>query len=235
MNEANRLLIVFVSAAAIVTMAVLIFVTWAAPDEAIDRVGDFAEFLSDNNTTAAQALVTLAALVVAVIGLLLIIVELAPDDEPRELRVEQAGATTIIPADALRMRLEEALLTLPDVTAARSRVWSRNKGIAANLELAVAPHANVATVTQEAARIVIDTVQTDLGLPVVGVPSVKIAFAGSRPGMSQRAAESTDRGRHEPHLDMTPPPGGGPAAGHADASPGPLVYEETSSEPGEPQ
>ena len=46
-----------------------------------------------------------------VFALLVIIIEFAPDDEPRELRVEQAGATTIIPADALRMRLEEALLS----------------------------------------------------------------------------------------------------------------------------
>jgi hypothetical protein len=31
-------------------------------------------------------------------------------------------------------------------------------------------------VTQEAARVVIDAVQTDLGLPVVGMPTVRIAF-----------------------------------------------------------
>ena len=38
------------------------------------------------------------------------------------------------------------------------------------------PGANVASVTQEAARVVVDTVQTDLGLPVAGMPTVSIAF-----------------------------------------------------------
>jgi len=33
--------------------------------------------------------------------------ELAPEEESREIRVEQAGATTIVPAEPLRLRLEE--------------------------------------------------------------------------------------------------------------------------------
>jgi hypothetical protein len=190
MNEANRLLITLAAAAWIVAMAVIMFITWAAPADAIDRLGDFVEFLDENDSTAGKLIITLAALAASILALLIIIVELAPEDEPKELHVEQAGATTIIPADALRLRLEEALLSLPEVTAARSRVWSRNRGISAALELTVAHDANVANVTQEAARIVVDTVQTDLGLPVAGVPSVRIAFGGSRTGPAPRRAEA---------------------------------------------
>jgi hypothetical protein len=230
MNETNRLLITLAAAAWIVLMAVLIFITWAAPDDAIDKLGDFVEFLDDNDSTGGKLIVSLAALAASIFALLIIIVELAPEDEPRELRVEQAGATTIIPADALRLRLEEALLSLPDVTAARARVWSREKGIAANLELTVAPTANIANVTQEAGRVVVDTVQTDLGLPVAGVPSVKIAFGGTRHPAPQASSSSAP-----PAPVVAPPVQPEPAApGHADSSPGPLVYDEPPPGDGQP-
>lgn len=176
-NNANRTLIVLVAAAWIVLMAVLIFLTWSAPEDVIDRIGDFQEFLADNNDDAGKLIVTLGALVTVVLALLVIIVEVAPEEEERELRVEQAGATTIVPASALRQRLEEAVREIPDITAARARVSTKDKGIAAAVDITLLPRANVAAVTQEAARVVVDTIQTDLGLPVVGVPTVKIAFA----------------------------------------------------------
>jgi hypothetical protein len=170
-------------------MAVLIFVVWAAPEELVRALGDIVEFIDENDGAAGQLIVTLGALAAAVMGLLVIVVELAPEDEPKELRVEQAGATTVIPADALRLRLEEALLALPDVTAARARVHAKDKGIASVLELTVTPSTNVAEVTQSAARVVVDVVQTDLGLPIAGVPVVKVAFGGSKPaGAPQSAA-----------------------------------------------
>jgi hypothetical protein len=268
MNETNRLILTLLAGLWIILMAVIIFLAWAAPDDAVDRIGDFAEFLDDNNTNAGKLIVTLAALAAAVLGLLVIIVELAPEDEPKDLRVEQAGATTIVPADALRMRLEEALLGLPEVTAARSKVWSRSKGIAAELNLTVTPEANVSHVTQEAARVVVDTVQTDLGLPVAGIPTVKIAFGGSKtpvvsplhtplrnPAPLEQVETVDERisGDSQPPASMEPvPPVGAPAPGmaetprpsheslseppqmgHADSSPGPLVYEEGSDPPPE--
>jgi hypothetical protein len=267
MNETNRLIITLLAAAVIVLMAVLIFLAWAAPDDVIDSAGDFAEFLEDNNTNAGKLIVTLAALATAVLALLVIIVELAPEDEPKDLRVEQAGATTIVPADALRMRLEEALLSLPEVTAARSRVSSHSKGIAVALELTLTPEANVAHVTQEAARVVVDTVQTDLGLPVAGVPTVKVAFGGSKarvvtptetplrsPAPMEQVETVDERfsGMPAPATPEPIPPTGAPAPGmaetprpshasmaeppqmgHADSSPGPMVYEEGAPSPAE--
>ena len=176
-NDANRTLIVLVAALWIVAMAVLIFFTWTADADIIDGIGDFQEYLADHNDDAGKLIVTLGALVAAVLALIVIIIEVAPEDEERELRVEQAGATTIVPAGALRQRLEEAVTAIPQITAAKARVSTRDKGIATALDITLLPSANVAAVTQEASRVVIDTVQTDLGLPVVGVPTVKIALA----------------------------------------------------------
>jgi hypothetical protein len=237
MNETNRFLIVLAAAAWIVVTAVVIFVTWAAPDDAIERLADVVEFLDDNNTSAGKLVISLAALATAVLALLWIVVELAPEDEIKELRVEQAGATTIVPADALRMRLEEALLAIPGVTAARSRVWPRDKGVAVSMELTVTQAANVGDVTHTAVRTVVDTMHEDLGLPVSGTPDVRIAFGGSRSGEAPAvpayrpleaeapvaATETVDERVTDARAPLTPPI---PEA-HADASPGPLVYDST--------
>lgn len=238
MDSSNRLFIVFCACAWIVAMAVIIFLTWAAPDRTISRLGDFVQFLSDNNRDAGKLVVTLAALSAGIIGLLVIVVEVAPDAEPKELRVEQAGATLIIPADALRLRLEEALLMLPDVTAARTHVWTRDKGIATSMELTVPPGVNLASVTREAVRVVVEVIQADLGLPVSGVPPVKIAFGGSRspvvpapafaPPIAEPAPMSTVQTVDE-RISSAPAPPAPSLESHADSSPGPLVYDETPS------
>ena len=202
-NETNRSIIVLMAGLWIILMAVVIFLAWAADKEVVDRFQDFRNYLNDHRDTAGKLIVTLSALVTVVLALLLIIVEMAPEEETRELRVQQAGATTIVPAEALRQRLVEALLALPDVTAAKARVTTRDKGIASALDVSVSPNANVALVTQEASRVVVDTIQTDLGLPLVGLPTVRIAFGApkaqpvassiSQPPLSQAAPDIAQR------------------------------------------
>jgi len=207
MNDANRSIIILLAALWIILMGVVVFAAWAADKEAVDRLGDLVQYLDDHRDNPSRLILTLGALVLAVLALLVIIVELAPAGEAQqELRVEQAGATTIVPAQALRLRLEEALVALPQVTAARARVFSRRKGLAASVELTITPDANVGAVIQEASRVVADTLQTDLGLPVTGLPSVRIVFGGPKPApvassMVQPPAEAAPGG-------PAPTPGG---------------------------
>ena len=249
MNEMNRYLVVLCAAAWIVATAVVVFLTWAAPTESIDALADVVEFMDDNDGTAGKLVITLGALALAVLALLWIIVELAPDDEVKELRIEQAGATTIVPADALRLRLEESLLGLGGVTAARSRVWPRDKGVAVGLDLTVVQTANVGDVTQQAVRAVVDTLHEDLGLPVSGTPEVRIAFGGSRSGGHADATiisppappAPPEQPRVEP--EMPPPPvtetsAEPPAQEHTDASPDTLIYDASKGDeerPGDSQ
>ncbi len=240
-NDTNRTFIIVLSAVLIVLMAVVIFLAWAANGDTIDSLRDFVNYLNDHNDTAGRLIVTLGALVVSVLALLLIIVELAPEEEERELRVQRAGATTIVPAAALRQRLEEALVALPEVTAARARVTARDKGISTSLDLTVLDRTNIAAVTDEATRVVVDAIQTDLGLPVAGVPTVRISFGGAKPapvassvsrapltGTPPAQAEHT----REPQLtesetvDERMETGLEAAeAATAGSSPGPIVYE----------
>ncbi len=225
MNETNRMLLVTLASAWIVAMVAIIFLAWADPDRVILRLGDFVEFLDDNNTDAGRLVVSLGAAATAVVALLVIILEFGPEDEPKELRVEQAGATTVIPSSALRDRLEEALIALPDVSDARTRVRSKDQAIAAEVNLTVTRAANVGDLTQRAVRVVVDTVHTDLGLAVAGMPKVKFAFAD---GGGKAEPPPT------PATPSTPPPVSEPTLGHADASPGPLIYDESPGDPSNP-
>src|SRR5207237_5837008 len=104
----------------IVLMGVAIFLTWAAPGDIIEALGDLVQDMDKNNATAGRLIVTLGALALAVLGLLVIVLELAPEDEERELRVRQAGSTTIVPARALKAGLAEGLSNPPDGATARA-------------------------------------------------------------------------------------------------------------------
>lgn len=204
MNESNRTVIVLLAAIWIVLMAVVIFAAWAADAETVERLEDFVQYLGDHRDNASRLILTLGALVLIVLALLLIIVELAPEEAAREIRVEQAGATTIVPAEPLRLRLEEALTAMPQVTTARARVFSHDKGIAMKLYLTVTPGANVAMVTQEASRVAVDTLQAELGLPVSAPPTVRITFA---PPKVEPVASSLTQ---PPEPEPPPPPAAGP-------------------------
>ena len=246
MNDANRTAIVLLAAFLIVVMAIVVFLAWAAPGDVIEALGDVVQELDDNNDTAGRLIITLGALALAVFGLLVIVLELAPEDEERELRVKQAGSTTIVPAQALRLRLEEALCSLPEVSTARARVWTRDNGIVANLDLGLVPRANVANVTQESTRIVVDIIQTELGLPVAGLPNVRVSFGDEKPQPVTAAEVSSDYAASsimrppESEPETKPQEMGGaedapptePSVidaieGTADPSPGPLAYGDS--------
>jgi len=253
MNDANRTAIVLLAAFLIVVMAIVVFLAWAAPGDVIEALGDVVQELDDNNDTAGRLIITLGALALAVFGLLVIVLELAPEDEERELRVKQAGSTTIVPAQALRLRLEEALGSLPEVSTAKARVWTRDNGIATNLDLGLVPRANVADVTQESSRIVVDIIQTELGLPVAGLPNVRVSFGGEKPLPVTTAAVGSDYAassivrppESEPETKPQEMLGGAEDAppaepsvidaieGTADTSPGPVVYGDSPEAEGE--
>jgi hypothetical protein len=262
MNEANRTAIVLIAAMWIVLMAIVIFLAWAAPGDAIEALGDVVQELDESNDTAGRLVITLGALALAVFGLLVIILELAPEDEERELRVKQAGSTTIVPAQALRQRVEEAIGALPEVTTVKARVSTQDNGIATNLDLGLVPRANIANVTQEASRLVVDIIQTELGLPVAGLPQVRIAFGDEKPvavtdGRSEtvdplsrfrrpsEASSTFQRPHSQPELDPREMMGGVDDApppeppvvdateGTADSSPGPLIHDSEPTRPEE--
>lgn len=175
MNEVNRVGIVLMSAAVIVLAAAVILLAWTEYARIVDVFGDFVEYLDVHQDTAARIIITLGALTIAVIATLVIVVELSPQEDQRELRLEHGGATTIVSADALQFDIEEALLTLPAVTGARVHVAPYRGKIAVGLELTVVPETNVAVISQEATAVLAHRLQ-ETGLPLSQAPRLHITF-----------------------------------------------------------
>ncbi|MBI1886248.1 MAG: hypothetical protein HYS09_08070 [Chloroflexi bacterium] len=177
MNDINRNAIVTVAAVLIVLMGIVIFLAWAADTETIGRLEDFVKYLHNHADNPGKLILTLGGFTIIVLAFLVIVAELAPEEETREVRLEQAGATTLLPAQVVRERLEAALLALPGARAATVQVASRQKGLGLSVDLAVAPNANLATIGQEASRTVAETVQNELGLALAEPPTVRLSFA----------------------------------------------------------
>ncbi|HKZ51042.1 MAG TPA: hypothetical protein VJ256_04725 [Dehalococcoidia bacterium] len=207
MDGVNRAAIVILAALVIIAAAVVSFVAWAAADEAIGRLQDFVQYLAEHNDNPGRLILTLGALTLVVLAILVIVVELAPMEEVGQLRVEQAGATTIVAVPALRQRLEEVLLALPSITAAKVSIDSRNKGIVAALDLTVTAQTNVAEASQEAVGAVTRALSQEMGLPLAEAPRLRITFGAPR----ERAPAAPSSG---PTLDE-----GEPAAERSEAKP----------------
>ena len=96
----------------------------------------------------------------------------------------------------------------------------------------MSPGANVSAVTQDVSRVVVDTVQTDLGLPVVGLPTVRVSFASGRAVASSMAqAPAPPPAGEEPSvLDLPSPPDEPVAAPETEAAPEPVATQEAPRE-----
>ncbi len=197
MNALNRSLVIFAALLVIILATLAIFMAWAADQQTIDRLGDLVQYLDEHSDNAGKLIVTLGALVLIVLALLVVILEVAPDEESRELRVEQSGATTIVPVAALKLRLEEALVTIPEVATAKAKVYSVDRGINAHFDLTVRPDTNVGAVTLEAARVASEVLQSDLGLPLAGPPSVRVTFLATGGEATASGGKDAAQGQRE--------------------------------------
>ncbi|MFQ6019914.1 MAG: hypothetical protein ACE5KW_04080 [Dehalococcoidia bacterium] len=176
MREINRSAIIALAGLLIIAMAVVAFIAWAAPDETVARLRDLVQYLDDHNDNAGRLIVTLGTLTLIVIAVLVIVIEMAPEEEPTELQLERAGTTTFVAAAGLRQRLEEVLLALPAVTAARVGVAAHKKAVALSLDLTLLAGTNVTLAGEEATRAVAHTLEEEMGLPLAGAPRLRIIF-----------------------------------------------------------
>jgi hypothetical protein len=181
----NRAAIVGLAFAWVIFMALVILLTWGADSETIDRLGDMVRYLNDHTDNASKLILTLGVAALIVLSLIVIVAELAPAPPTTEVRLESVtGATAILPTEVIIQRLEQELRSLPLVQEAQAMVAARDKGLAVALNLTLAPDANVASATEEACRLVQETIEQKIGVALVGLPTVQIRFgpvAGTPP------------------------------------------------------
>ncbi|MGQ9571763.1 MAG: hypothetical protein ACUVV3_01025 [Dehalococcoidia bacterium] len=178
MDAFNRGIIVILAAIWVILMAVVIFVTWAADTETIDRLGDLVQYLDDHTDNTSKLILTLGALALIVFCLIVIVAEVVPAGPSADIHLEGVtGATAILPAEAINQRIEQEVTALTQVKEAKATVTARDRGLAVALNLVLDPDANVVEVTEQACRITQETIEQKIGVALVGLPTVQIAFS----------------------------------------------------------
>jgi hypothetical protein len=178
MDAFNRGLIVLLAAIWVTLMAVVILVTWAADAETIGRLSDLVRYLDEHTDTPSKLILTLGAASLIVLCLIVIVAELSPPAPGADIRLEGiTGATTILSADAINQRIEQELTALPQVKESKVSVTARDKGLAVALNLVLGPDANVPEATEQACRLTQETIEQRIGVALVGLPTVQVAFS----------------------------------------------------------
>jgi phosphotransferase system glucose/maltose/N-acetylglucosamine-specific IIC component len=178
----NRATVVGLAFAWVILMALVILLTWGADTETIDRLGDLVSYLNDHTDNASKLILSLGAAALIVLSLTVIVAELVPAEPAGQVHVESVtGATAILPTEAIIQRLEQELLSLPQVQEAQAMVATRDRGLAVALNLTLAPDANVASATEEACRLAQETIEQQIGVALIGLPTVQIRFGAPAP------------------------------------------------------
>ena len=178
MDAFNRGIIVALAAIWITLMVVVIFVTWAADAETIDRLGDLVRYLDDHTDNASKLILTLGVSSLIVLCLIVIVAELAPAGPSTDIRLEGVtGATAVLSTEDINQRIEQEVTALPQIKESKASVTARDRGLAVALNLVLGPDANVPEATEEACRVTQETIEQKIGVALVGLPTVQIRFS----------------------------------------------------------
>jgi hypothetical protein len=204
MDQTNRVFIVSAALLWIFIVFLIILLAWGAPDESIDRLGDLAGYLEDHNSTAAKLIVTFGGLILALLGAVVIIFEVAPPDTG-SVKVEKVGAGDVrIGTDEIVQRLEEDLRSIPQLTGVQANVLARGRKAELNLDLYVAAEADLATTSEEACRRARELVEERMGVALDCQPRAQIHYRELRVARAPQAPAPMTSERPAPQASSTP-------------------------------
>jgi hypothetical protein len=188
MDETNRVLAVGVALVWIFLCLLVILMAWGAPDQSIERIGDLAGYLDDHNDTPAKLIITFGGLILALLGALVIVFEVAPP-ETGSLKVTNVGSgSASIGTDELTQRLEEELRQHPSISEVQAVVRGRGKKAEVKLDLYVAPEADLASTSEEACRMTRSLVEGRMGVQLAQEPTAEIHYRELRVGAARPAS-----------------------------------------------
>lgn len=218
MQLLNRLLVTVAAAAVAVALLVLIIVVWADPEGGVERLADLTSYLDERTgDTTPRVVLTLGAGGIAALALVVLLLEVVPGGGDRiRLSGAQEGETELS-ASSVNRRIEAELRSLPEVDDAKARVRPHGRGVAVGLELWLQPSASLAQKSDEASRVVRDTLEQRIGVPLERKPTVHLRYADAAqfapatrpaplPAPTERFAEA------EPVGEAPPPSADAPEA-----------------------
>lgn len=229
MDVTNRTIIILIGLAWIALAVFVILFAWGAPDQSIDKLGDFASYLNDHNNTGTQLVVTFGGLIFALLGVMLLILELAPP-ESGSVHVAQAGSGDVrIDTDEVQQRLEEELRAMPGLGDVQVAVSSRGGKAETRLDLYIAPDADLAAVTDAACRRARDVIEVRLGVELASPPQAKVHFRGQ--ASSSAPASAPPAVTHNPFAPPAPMAPGTNASPSSESSRGTATESSPEDRP----
>ena len=176
MDVTNRTVIITASLVWIFIIALVILLTWGAPDDSIDAVRRFSNYLGDHNTTGAQLIITFGGLILILLGAMLVILEIAPTDSGT-VKVAKVGSGNVrIGTDEITQQIEQDLRSLPQLGDVQVAVLARGGKAEVRLELYVSADADLAATTDAACRRARDLVEGRMGVQLAAPPQAHVHY-----------------------------------------------------------
>lgn len=190
MQTANRVIIITAATLWIWVLVVLILLAWAVPPERPPQwVADVADFMRAHTDTLSRLIFSLALAILILLALALVIFELAPPPQGAVKVTNVKAGNALLGTDIIAQRLERDLRALESVTDVQVTVQGRGKGVDVAIDLGVEAEANLADVSERAATLVRDSVESRMGVALNTPPKIRLRYA-ARTGEPPHRAEA---------------------------------------------
>ncbi len=188
-DNVNRVLIVALLLIWVILWAAAIVIVLVSPTEATSTADNVVRFLDRNNTIYTRLMFTVLGVVFILVGLLLLVAEVAPSGLPAVRLSQVAGGTVLLATQAIVQRLKYEVEHLEQVGGAKPEVKTRGKTANVRIELRTAPDANILRKTEEVCE-VIRQVAEEMGVKLDRPPTVYIHPEPLLVPLSTREAEA---------------------------------------------
>ncbi len=176
MDVINRVIIVAGAFVWVFLVLVVILLTWGAPENSIDALGDFVEYLDDHTDDLSRIILTLGGAILILVAVVLIIAEVTPP-ATASVKVQQVKAgSAVISTQEIEQRIEQEVASVPHVSQAAAKVLGRGRGVELDLDLHVDPEASLSETAEEACRRTRELAEGKMGIALLQPPRAHLHY-----------------------------------------------------------
>jgi len=175
-NVFNRLFMTLLCLAVVALAIAVLALTWTIPEDSIAWLRDATDWMSRHNQDTEKALLSLIAGVIGFLALVLVLLELLPDNGEVRVTDLRVGGAVLSTAD-ITQRVEEAVRTVDHVVNVKASVKAKGrKGVVVLLNLDVDPDANLMEVTDEACEAATDMLTNKVHVALAEPPHARLHY-----------------------------------------------------------
>lgn len=183
-GQLSRFVIALLALVLIFLAALVIALAWTDSEGAIGRLGDGVGWLEDHNDRDGRLILTLACVVVILLGLTVLLLELTPPRATTMPVKNVTSGTAQITTAQIAARINSAVAALPQVAECEAAVARRGKKVEMVLDLHVEPGADLAHTADEACRHAHLLVEQELGIELAAMPRARLHYRELRLGLA---------------------------------------------------